>query len=84
MSVQFEPPLSTRSVSAAGEGSFGSVYRCSCEGHQMAVKILSTATGFGETRGIRSRETREAACNFLNPQMGDIGDYYMAGWENHV
>lgn len=25
-----------------GEGSFGSVYRCSCEGHQMAVKILST------------------------------------------
>eukprot|EP00434_Breviolum_minutum_P022900 symbB.v1.2.020204.t1/scaffold1689.1/size105734/2 len=25
-----------------GDGSFGSVYRCSCEGHQMAVKILST------------------------------------------
>lgn len=25
-----------------GEGSFGSVYRCSCEGHQLAVKILST------------------------------------------
>eukprot|EP00913_Durusdinium_trenchii_P031065 g29092.t1 len=26
----------------SGEGSFGSVYRCSCEGHQLAVKILST------------------------------------------
>ena len=34
-------------VFCAGEGSFGSVYRCSCEGHQVAVKILSTATGTG-------------------------------------
>ena len=36
----------------------------------MAVKILSTATGFGETRGIRSRETREAACIFFESSNG--------------